>query len=119
MEYLQKQIQELDKKIEEAKKLLEDSDMASLAREEIKALEEQKKAFELSSKSTSNNTNLDSHNVLVEIRAAAGGNEAGLFATDLYRMYTRFAEKSGSTATVAVEGCIRPLDSVEGTLWTR
>ena len=95
MEYLQKQIQELDKKIEEAKKLLEDTDMASLAKEEIKALEEQKKALESSSKSSSDSTNLDSHNVLVEIRAAAGGNEAGLFATDLYRMYTRFAEKSG------------------------
>lgn len=96
MEYLQKQIQELDKKIEEAKKLLEDPSMASLAKEELQTLEEQKKAFESSSsKSTSNNTNLDSHNVLVEIRAAAGGNEAGLFATDLYRMYSRFAEKSG------------------------
>lgn len=96
MEYLQKQIQELDKKIEETKKLLEDPSMASLAKEELQTLEEQKKAFESSSsKSTSNNTNLDSHNVLVEIRAAAGGNEAGLFATDLYRMYSRFAEKSG------------------------
>ena len=95
MEYLQKQLHELDKKIEETKKLLEDPDMASLAKEELKTLEEQKKAFESPSfKSNSNSTNLDNYNVIAEIRAAAGGNEAGLFATDLYRMYTRFAEKS-------------------------
>jgi len=37
----------------------------------------------------------DSKNVIVEIRAGAGGDEAGLFAADLFRMYTRFAEQSG------------------------
>lgn len=34
-------------------------------------------------------------NVIIEIRAGAGGDEAALFAADLYRMYTRFAEKQG------------------------
>ncbi len=37
----------------------------------------------------------DQRNVIVEIRAGAGGDEAGLFAADLYRMYTRYAEKRG------------------------
>jgi peptide chain release factor 1 len=37
----------------------------------------------------------DDKNVIVEIRGAAGGDEAALFAGDLYRMYTRFAEKQG------------------------
>jgi len=37
----------------------------------------------------------DSKNVIVEIRAGAGGDEAGLFAGDLYRMYTRFVERQG------------------------
>jgi peptide chain release factor 1 len=37
----------------------------------------------------------DQRNVIVEIRAGAGGDEAGLFAADLYRMYTRYAEKYG------------------------
>lgn len=37
----------------------------------------------------------DSRNTIVEIRAGAGGDEASLFAGDLYRMYTRFAERSG------------------------
>ena len=96
MEYLLKQLAELDKKIAETKKLLEDPSMASLAAEELKQLEEQKKALESPGSLDSKTTNdLDTHNVLVEIRAAAGGNEAGLFASDLYRMYTRFAENNG------------------------
>jgi len=38
---------------------------------------------------------LDDHNVFLEIRAAAGGDEAAIFAGDLFRMYTRFAERRG------------------------
>lgn len=38
---------------------------------------------------------LDAKDVIVEIRAGAGGDEAGLFAFDLFRMYTRFAERQG------------------------
>ena len=37
----------------------------------------------------------DERNVIVEIRAGTGGDEAGLFAADLYRMYTRYAERKG------------------------
>jgi len=37
----------------------------------------------------------DEKNVIIEIRAGAGGDEAGLFAADLYRMYTRYAERQG------------------------
>lgn len=38
---------------------------------------------------------MDAKDVIVEIRAGAGGDEAGLFAFDLFRMYTRFAERQG------------------------
>jgi peptide chain release factor 1 len=38
---------------------------------------------------------LDGKNIIMEIRAGTGGEEAGLFAADLYRMYTRYAEKMG------------------------
>ncbi len=37
----------------------------------------------------------DSRNVIVEVRSGAGGDEAGLFASDLYRMYQRYAERRG------------------------
>jgi len=38
---------------------------------------------------------LDDHNIFLEIRAAAGGDEAAIFAGDLYRMYARYAERQG------------------------
>ena len=37
----------------------------------------------------------DSRNTIIEIRAGAGGSESALFAADLYRMYTRYAETRG------------------------
>ncbi|MFL7793361.1 MAG: PCRF domain-containing protein, partial [Anaerolineae bacterium] len=37
----------------------------------------------------------DARNVIIEIRAGAGGDEAGIFAADLFRMYTRYAERRG------------------------
>ena len=97
MEYIKKQLEEIDKKISETKKLLEDPTMAPLAEEELKNLAEQKASFQNTNKNPASTSepDIDTHNVLVEIRAAAGGNEAGLFSADLYRMYTRFAEKSG------------------------
>ena len=95
MGYLKEQIKKIDRKIAEAKKLLSDSSLAALAEEEIKKLEEEKRVLQSSieQRGSSANTELDTHNVIVEIRAAAGGAEAGLFASDLYRMYTRFAER--------------------------
>ena len=97
MEYLKKQLEEIESKIAETKKLLEDPDLSNLATEELKSLEAQRTALQkpLDTSQTANDGSLDTHNVLVEIRAAAGGNEAGLFAADLYRMYSRFAENEG------------------------
>ncbi|MFI3157450.1 MAG: peptide chain release factor 1 [Methylococcaceae bacterium] len=43
---------------------------------------------------------IDSHDAIMEIRAGTGGDEAALFALDLYRMYTRFAERNGWKAII-------------------
>ncbi len=43
---------------------------------------------------------IDSHDIIVEIRAGTGGDEAALFATDLYRMYVRYAERHGWKAHI-------------------
>src|SRR5579872_6311328 len=97
LDYLQKQIDELNKKIEDAKQLAaQDPSMAELAQEEIKQLAEQKQALEDSQNPQSEITEspdagVDPNSVILEIRAAAGGDEAGLFASDLYRMYTKYA----------------------------
>ncbi|OGY25304.1 MAG: peptide chain release factor 1 [Candidatus Woykebacteria bacterium RBG_16_43_9] len=90
MDYLKRKIEEIEKKIEEAQKMLADSAMEDLAKEEIKSLQSQKENFEKSLKLEG--SSLQSKAVIVEIRAAAGGSEAGLFASDLYRMYTRYAD---------------------------
>lgn len=99
--YLKPQIEELDKKISEAKKLLEDGAMADLAKEEIKKLEEEK-TFLLSSISPilpdspdSPDSQYDQRNIILEIRGAAGGEEAKLWGEDLLRMYTRYAISQG------------------------
>jgi peptide chain release factor 1 len=46
---------------------------------------------------------LDEHNVFLEIRAAAGGDEAAIFAGDLFRMYARYAERRGWTVEILSE----------------
>ncbi len=73
----------------------DDPELAELAREEIPALEE--KLAELESRLKRLLTPkdpLDDKDVFVEIRAGTGGNEAGLFAADLFRMYSRYAERN-------------------------
>ena len=92
MDYLKTQIAQIEKKIEEAKKMMADPTIEGLAKEEILQLESEKKSLE--SSLNTNDLTPESKAVIVEIRAAAGGNEAGLFASDLYRMYTRFAENN-------------------------
>jgi peptide chain release factor 1 len=73
-----------------------DSEMAVLAREEIARLEaqEQRLALELQRGLVPPDPT-DSRNTIIEIRAGAGGSESALFAADLYRMYTRYAEARG------------------------
>ena len=70
-----------------------DREMAALAREELVELEAQKQALEdeLRVALLPRDPN-DDKNVIVEIRAGTGGEEAGLFAADMYRMYSRYAQ---------------------------
>ena len=72
---------------------LPDSEMAALAKEEIARLEvdEKRLALQLQFGIVPPDPT-DSRNTIVEIRAGAGGSESALFAADLYRMYTRYAE---------------------------
>lgn len=97
MDYLKEQIQQLETRIAEARLLLSDPELSPLAKSEIIKLEEEKKDLEtsLTKSSPQNSEIIDDHNSILEIRAAAGGDEAGLFAGSLYRMYTRFATNKG------------------------
>ncbi|RME07164.1 MAG: peptide chain release factor 1 [Anaerolineae bacterium] len=86
------------KDLEEARSLLEsdDPEMAELAEMEIAELEARLPALEREIKSMLLPKDpRDSRNVIMEIRAGTGGDEAGLFAADLFRMYSRYADKQG------------------------
>ncbi|MCA9923219.1 MAG: peptide chain release factor 1 [Anaerolineales bacterium] len=78
---------------EELVELSEEPEMAALAAEEVKSLNHQIEALERQMRSLLVPKDLrDDKNVYIEIRAGAGGDEAGIFAADLLRMYTRYAE---------------------------
>jgi peptide chain release factor 1 len=75
---------------------LPDSEMGIMAKEEIVRLEAAEKKFALQLQfGIVPPEPTDSRNTIVEIRAGAGGSESALFAADLYRMYTRYAEAMG------------------------
>jgi len=93
-DFLAKQIAQIDSKITEAKKFLEDYSMATLAKEEIAQLEKQKSDLEKSVNCEPSTVNNNGSAVILEIRAAAGGDEAGLFASDLLRMYQKYAAQN-------------------------
>ena len=76
--------------------LLKDPDMRELAQEELKSLHARRDTLlaELKVLLIPKDPN-DAKNVVLEIRAGAGGDEAALFASDLFRMYSRYAERQG------------------------
>jgi len=97
-DYQKQQIENIEKKIKEAQELVSaDPSMAELAQEEIEKLEEEKIALThprgevLTSPGSHPGGGPTNSSVILEIRSAAGGDEAGLFAADLLRMYQKFA----------------------------
>lgn len=90
--------------LEEAEEILDESlddEMRAMAREEVDQLREEQEALEseLEFMLLPKDPN-DEKNVIVEIRAGAGGDEAGLFAADLFRIYTRYAESQGWKSSI-------------------
>ena len=97
----------INEDIASAKEMVKDADMAEFAKEELDKLEE-----ELSSVNSELEVMLlphdpnDEKNVIVEIRGAAGGDEANIFAGNLFDMYSKYANNEGWSIDV--------LNSVEG-----
>jgi peptide chain release factor 1 len=81
--------------IDENKEMLADPEMKDMAEEELKSLSEEKEHLdgEIRLLLLPKDPN-DSRNVILEIRAGTGGDESALFSGDLFRMYSRFAEKN-------------------------
>ncbi|KHE69206.1 peptide chain release factor 1 [Halobacillus sp. BBL2006] len=94
-----REYKEVTEQLNDAKAMLNDSldeDMVEMVKEEISELSERKDELEEELKvlMLPKDPN-DDKNVIMEIRGAAGGDEASLFAGDLYRMYARYAEMQG------------------------
>ncbi len=104
MDYLAEQLKQIDDRISEVKLLLDDPEFAELALQEIADLEQTKielidstsspmktEAHESPDTSNAIFEGINPNVAILEIRSAAGGDEAGIFAQDLLRMYERFS----------------------------
>jgi peptide chain release factor 1 len=92
------------KALDDARALAGDSDpeMAALGREEVEKLSDRRRELEQKLKlALVPKDPRDDRDVIVEIRAGTGGDEAALFAADLYRMYSRYADRRGWKTEVA------------------
>jgi peptide chain release factor 1 len=113
----------VDQDIKGAQELVNgnDAEMRELAREELKTLETRRDGLmqELKILLIPKDPN-DEKNVILEIRAGTGGDEAALFAGDLFRMYSRYAERQGwrievmSTSESGTGGVKEVIASIEG-----
>jgi peptide chain release factor 1 len=96
---LWKKYQAVTRKIDEDRELLseaEDSELEQLAKEELEELTEERDRVHRDLMLALHPPDpVDIKNAVLEIRAGTGGEEAALFASDLYRMYSRFAEREG------------------------
>lgn len=91
-----KKLEEIEKQIKESQKIAseeKDEELKNLAADDIKKLEKEKTALEkeLQTAFLPADPN-DEKNVIMEIRAGVGGDEAELFAADLFRMYSKFSQ---------------------------
>ncbi len=108
-DYLKNEIENIEKEIQINKEALQKEtniEMKALIEQELGDLEKQKKDLENSNYNETGidgsdnndedgvNTDIDPNTVMLEIRSGTGGDEAGLFARDLYRMYSRYGEKN-------------------------
>ena len=97
---MKSQLNLIESKIREAEMLLSDPELSELARAEIEKLTLQKKQLQASvndiaaSISSKGSNSLDKRSAILEVKGAAGGDEAKNWARELMRMYTRFAENN-------------------------
>lgn len=91
--------------IDGAREMLEDPDMAEMAEEELKTLEEELEVRTKEARIALLPKDPDDYkNAVLEVRAGAGGDEAGLFGAQLLRMYMHYAAKNGWKAELIEDG---------------
>jgi peptide chain release factor 1 len=118
-----RELQQVERELADTRELSSggDAELAALAAEEARGLEARLAALEARVRVllTPRDPN-DDRDVVLEIRAGTGGDEAALFAADLFRMYSRYAERQGwkvevlSTSETGVGGLKEVVASIEG-----
>ena len=111
-----KRYKEVTTNIEEDKELVRDPELGEFAKEELASLESELKELEakLEILLLPHDPN-DEKNVIVEIKGAAGGDEANIFAGDLFDMYTRYASRENwqIEITNSIEGTAGGFTNIE------
>ncbi len=91
------EMSEAEREIEESKEMIrseEDAELVEMAKEELASLEEKLAGYEKECRLLLIPPDpLEGKNIIMEIRAGTGGDEAALFAADIFRMYSHYAEK--------------------------
>jgi len=112
------EIERLNSQIRDNEALLSDPSLGALAKEEIIRLQTQidQLSFTAPEPEAVEGESFDNSPAIVEVRGAAGGDEAKIFGEDLLRMYTRFATNHGFTIETLDEGVVR-LSRPNRSLW--
>ncbi|MBE9529303.1 MAG: peptide chain release factor 1 [Proteobacteria bacterium] len=118
-----RELKEVDSEAAEYKEALEgkDEELKEMAKEELPELQRREEALveRLKVLLLPKDPN-DDKSVILEIRAGAGGDESGLFAADLYRMYSRYAERNGwkvevlSSSPTGINGLKEVIATIDG-----
>lgn len=99
-----RRLQEIRSEMEDLEAMMEDPEMAAMAKEELQSLKDKLPAIEhdvsllLLPKDKDDNAS-----IVLEIRAGTGGDEAGIFAGDLFKMYARYAQLNGWKVEIETE----------------
>jgi len=109
--YIVSEITRIEKEISANEALINDPDLGALAKQEVNKLQKQLESLQTSQipkeEETEDSENFNDSPAIVEIRGAAGGDESKIFANDLLRMYTRFAQEKGFTIENIDDGVVK------------
>lgn len=108
--YIAAEITRIENEIKANEALVNDPDLGTLAKAEIEKLQNQIESLQaptLPEEDSDTSKNFNDSPAIIEIRGAAGGDESKIFAGDLLRMYTRFAEEHGFSLEAIDDGVIK------------
>ena len=110
--YINSEIVRIETEIKANEALINDTDLGSLAKSEVEKLQKQLESLQTSQIPQEEAVEVEGENfnlspAIIEIRGAAGGDESKIFAKDLLRMYTRFAQEQGFSIETIDEGVVK------------